>query len=117
MTELPTVVNDFINAGNAHDADGMLATFPDDALVIDDQRTFWGKESIGRFVDKEIVGAKVTMDVVNVRRHYDTWIVDAELDGTYDKTGLPDPLVLSYHFTVTGDKITTLMILSTKPGY
>ncbi len=117
MTELPQVVTRFVEAGNAHDADGMLAAFAEDALVNDIQRNFWGAGAIRRFIDKEIVGAKVTMDVVGVRRHYDTWIVDAQLDGTYDKTGLPDPLVLSYHFTVTGEKITTLMIIAEKPGY
>ncbi|MEV4319474.1 nuclear transport factor 2 family protein [Actinocrispum sp. NPDC049592] len=117
MTELPQVVTRFIEAGNAHDTDGMLATFAEDALVNDIQRNFWGAASIGRFIDKEIVGAKVTMNVVGVRRHYDTWIVDAQLDGTYDKTGLPDPLVLSYHFTVIGERITTLMIIAEKPGY
>lgn len=117
MTELPSVVTRFVEAGNAHDADGMLATFADDALVNDDQRNFWGAEAIKRFIDKEIIGSKVTMDVVGARQHYDTWIVDAKLDGTYDKTGLPDPLVLSYYFTVTGQRITTLMIIAAKPGY
>jgi len=33
------------------------------------------------------------------------------MDGTYDKTGLPDPLILSFYFSLRGDQITQLIIL------
>ena len=35
-------------------------------------------------------------------------IVTAKIDGTFDRTGLPDPLLMEHCFTVTGDKIATL---------
>jgi len=32
-------------------------------------------------------------------------VVTVNCDGTFDKTGLPDPLLLDHHFTLAGDKI------------
>ncbi|WP_179090293.1 hypothetical protein MHI37_01710 [Paenibacillus sp. FSL H8-0548] len=37
-------------------------------------------------------------------------VVTCQLDGTYDKTGLPDPLLLNYHFGIVDDKIVSLSI-------
>jgi hypothetical protein len=34
--------------------------------------------------------------------------VTAKVDGTFDRTGLPDPLVLSHHITVKEGKIAML---------
>jgi len=35
----------------------------------------------------------------------------ANVDGDYDKTGLPDPLPLTFYFSVRGDRIVQLIIL------
>jgi hypothetical protein len=47
--------------------------------------------------------------------HYGEVIVHAVTDGEYDKTGLPDPLVLTYYFTVRGDRIVRLIIIRNEP--
>jgi hypothetical protein len=39
------------------------------------------------------------------------------VDGDYDKTGLPDPLVLTFYFSLDGGKISRLIISGNKPGY
>ena len=44
---------------------------------------------------KEFVGDHVTMEVREVVDHYGDIIVRARFDGTYDKTNLPDELVMS----------------------
>jgi hypothetical protein len=93
-----------------------LASFTDDALVNDIQREFWGKAEIGKWAEGEIFGAKVTMEVVRALDHYGDLIVTAKLDGDYDKTGIPDPLLLTFYFTLRGDKITKLIILHNKPA-
>jgi hypothetical protein len=36
---------------------------------------------------------------------------DRNVDGHYDKRGLPDPLVLAFYFTVQSDLIVQLIIL------
>ncbi len=110
-SELPGVVAEHIAAVNAFDAEAILATFAADAYVNDIRREIVGIDAIRRFVDKEIIGDRVTMDVREVvDRHGDT-IVRALYDGTYDKTNLPDELILSNYFRVRDGKIVSLVII------
>jgi hypothetical protein len=113
--KLPAPITAYIQATNDHDLDAFLASFSEDALVNDIQREFWGKAAIAKWAAREIFGPKVTMEVVNVVDHYGDLIVTAKLDGDYDKTGLPDPLILTSYFTLHGDKITKVIILLNKP--
>jgi hypothetical protein len=113
---LPPVVERYIAAANAFDLDAMMATFVEDAFVNDNHREFWGKEAIRKFAAKELVGDKVTMAVTNVRHHHGMVVVAAKFDGTYDKTNLPDPLILTSYFLLDGDKIATLFIIFNKPA-
>ena len=46
-------------------------------------------------------------------RHGDV-TVHARTDGTYDKTGLPDPLILSLYFSLRDERITQLIIIHNK---
>jgi hypothetical protein len=56
------------------------------------------------------------MEVMRAIDHYGDVILNAKLDGTYDKTGLPDPLILTFYFTVREGKITMLIIMRNKPA-
>ena len=112
--KLPKVVADHIAACNAHDAEAWMATFAPDAMVNDIQREFIGTEAIRAFADKEIFGDKVTMAVHRAWDRHGDVTVHAKMDGTYDKTGLPDPLILSFYFSLRGDKITQLIIVHNK---
>ena len=111
---LPKVVADHIAACNAHDAEAWMATFAPDAMVNDIQREFVGADAIRAFADAEIFGTKVTMDVHRAWDRHGDVTVHARLDGTYDKTGLPDPLILSFYLSLRGDRITQLIILNNK---
>ena len=111
---LPKVVADHIAACNAHDAEAWMATFAPDAMLNDIQREFIGADAIRGFGDKEIFGANVTMAVQRAWDRHGDVTVHAKLDGTYDKTGLPDPLILSFYFSLRGDRITQLIIIHNK---
>ena len=63
-----------------------------------------------------MVGDHVTMDVREVVDHYGDTIVRARYDGTYDKTNLPDELVMSNYFSVRGDKIVSLAVIFNQPS-
>ncbi len=115
-TEKLTPVERYIAAGNAIDGDALKATFADDALVNDARREFWGAAAIGRWIDREVIGARVTMAVTGAGEHYGESVVHAAMDGTYDKTGLPDPLILTHYFTVRDDRIVRLIIIRNEPG-
>jgi hypothetical protein len=112
--QLPGVVADHIAACNAHDVDAWMATFAPDAMLNDIQREFVGTAAIRDFADAEIFGTEVTMDVQRAWNRQGNVTVHAMIDGTYDKAGLPDPLILSFYFTLSDDRITQLIILHNK---
>ena len=114
-TTMPRVVADHIAACNAHDIDAWMATFAPDALVNDFQREFEGAAAIRAFGEKEIFGADVTMQVERALDRHGDITVHARFDGTYDKTGLPDPLILSLYFSIRDGRITQLIIIQNKP--
>src|SRR6202048_990221 len=105
-TELRGVVAEHIAAVNASNLDRIVATFSPDAFVNDDRREIWGTDAIRAFMAKEFVGDHVTMEVREVLDHYGDIIVRARYDGTYDKTNLPDELVLTSYFGICDDKTT-----------
>jgi hypothetical protein len=111
------VLAEHVDAMNAFDEDRIVATFADDALVNDAHREFWGTEAIRRWVAKEIVGDKVTIDVTEVKQHYGETIVRGRYDGEFDKTNLPDDLILTNYFAVRDEKIVSLIVLLNTPGY
>jgi hypothetical protein len=112
---LPTPVTEYIEASNTFDGERLIAAFAADALVNDARREFWGVDAIRRWSDRELIGDKVTMDVKTVSEHHGTVIVSALMDGEYDKTNLPDEVVLTHYFTVHDDKIGTLIIIRNTP--
>ena len=114
---LEPVVAGHIAAVNAFDQDAIVATFAADALVNDAHREFWGAEAIGRWVARELVGDRVTMDVTEVLTHHGVTIVRARYDGDYDKTNLPAELILTNYFTVRDGRIVSLIVIRNTPAY
>jgi hypothetical protein len=114
--ELTGIVADFISAVNAFDIDAIVATFAEDAYVNDNRREITGVAAIRRFIAKEFVGDRVTMEVREVINHYGDIIVRARFDGTYDKTNLPDELVMSSYFSVRDNKIVSLAVIFNQPS-
>ena len=114
---LDTVIAEHIAAVNAFDEDAIVATFADDALVNDARREFWGIEAIRRWVAREMVGDKVTLQVTEVIDHHGDTVVRARYDGEYDKTNLPPgDLILTNYFTVRDGKIITLIVIRNTPA-
>jgi hypothetical protein len=108
---LDGVVADYFAAVNAFDEDAVVATFADDALVNDVRREFWGKDAIRGWVHAEVVGVHVTAEPTEVIEHHEQTIVRCRYDGEYDKTNLPDELILTHYFTVCDGRIVTLIII------
>jgi hypothetical protein len=113
---IAAIVAEHIAAVNALDTDRIVATFAPDAYVNDNRREIWGTDAIRKFLAKEIVGDKVTMEVREVVDHYGDIIVRAKWDGTYDKTNLPGELVVSSYFGIRDDKIVSLTIILNQPS-
>ena len=115
-TDLSGVVAAHIAAVNAFDTEAIVATFAADAYVNDNRREINGVDAIRRFVAEEFVGDQVTMDVLEVLDHYGDTIVRARYDGTYDKSNLPEELIMSSYFSVRGDKIVSLVVIFNQPS-
>ena len=115
-SELKGVVAEHIQAVNAFDTDAIMATFARDAYVNDNRREISGVDAIRRWVEKEIVGDKVTMDVREVIDHYGETILRAAYDGEYDKTNLPKELIMTNYFSVRDGKIVSLAIIFNQPS-
>jgi hypothetical protein len=101
----------YVEATNSFDLERLLATFAEDALVNDQLRDYWGKPTIREWAIRDIIGERLTMNATKVITHHENFIVTANVDGNYDKRGLPDPLVLAFYFTAQSDLIVQLIIL------
>ncbi len=112
--DLPPVIVDHLAACNAHDPEAFMATFAEDALVNDAHREFLGHPAIRTWADKEIFGDSVTFGVQAAYDHYGDYTVRCITDGIFDKTKLPDPVILTHYFSLRGGKITQLIILLNK---
>jgi hypothetical protein len=115
-TELPAIVAEHIAAVNDFDTDRIVATFAPDAYVNDNRREIWGTEAIRAFVAKEFVGDHVTLEVREVIDHHGDILVRARYDGTYDKTNLPEELVMTSYFSIREGKISSLAVINNQPS-
>ena len=107
----PTLVATFIEATNNSDVERLLATFAEDALVNDQLRDYWGKPAIRQWAARDLLGEKLTIKVTKVVNHYGNCIVTADVDGNFDRRGLPDPFVLAFYFTTHSNLLVQLIIL------
>jgi hypothetical protein len=111
IAELDAVVAEHIAAVNAFDVDAVMATFADDAYVNDNRREFVGIDAVRRWVEREMIGDSVTIDVREVLDHHGDTIVRGAYDGTFDKTNLPAEIVLTNYFSVRDGKIVSLVVI------
>jgi hypothetical protein len=109
------VVACFVEAVNAFDAERLVDLFAEDAHVNDQLRDFWGKVAIGNWIRREIVGERLSMDVLLARRHFGDVMLSANVSGDFDRTGLPDPMVVSFIFSLRDGKVVRLITLMTRP--
>jgi hypothetical protein len=116
QSELSGVIAEHVEAVNAFDTDAIVATFAEDAFVNDNHREIAGVDSIRSWVEKEIVGDRVTLDVREVVDHHGDTILRAAYDGNYDKTNLPEELIMSNYLSVRDGKIVSLIVSRNRPS-
>ena len=108
------VVVSFVDAVNAFDSERVLLLFAQEAHVNDQLRDFWGKAAIESWIRREVVGERFSMEVLDARRHFGDLILSAKVSGDFDKTGLPDPMILSFILSICDGEIVRLIILITR---
>jgi len=80
-------------------------SFALNAVVKDVGREIRGIAAIKSSANKEIFAVNVTLDVIEVAEGAGRTIVTVKIDATFDRTGLPDPLLMDHCFTIAADKI------------
>jgi ketosteroid isomerase-like protein len=106
--KLSQLVEAYVQAINNDDAASFLALFADNAEVEDIGREFRGTDAIKAWSDREIFDVRVTLEVIECTNREDETVITAKVDGTFDRTGLPDPLILAHYIAVKGGKIVRL---------
>ena len=115
-TSLPPVVTAYFAAVNAFDEDNIMETFASDALVNDARREFSGVEAVRKWVKREFLDDHVTVEVTEVIDHHAMTVVRGRYDGDFDKTNLPDELILTSYFQTEAGKIAALIIIHNEPA-
>ena len=104
--KLPRIINDYVDASNAHDVKSVVACFADNALVHDEGKDFRSKKMIKDWIVKTIEKYKFQLKPVSIKDDNTEVVVAVEVSGTFDGS----PITLDYHFTIEGDKIVSLTI-------
>jgi hypothetical protein len=112
---LPSVIEANIAAVNAGDLDALTATFSDDALFTA-QAEARGLDAVRTLLANEFINDHVTLEVRDVIDHHGDYIVRIKYDGDYDKTNLPDPLIMTNYYALRDGKIITLAVIATPPA-
>ena len=107
----PKPVAAFIAAVNAGNLDALVATFAEHAMVNDQLREYWDRPAIAEWARSEIIGQRLSVEVHKTVLNHDQTVVEARVDGSFDKRGLPDPLVVTFYFSTLDDHVVQLVIL------
>lgn len=106
--ELSKPIEAFVHAVNAGDERTFASSFNQDAIVKDIGREIRGITAIADWARHEIFSVNVVLELMNAVAHEGQIIITLKVDGTFDRTGLPDPLVMEHCFTIVEDKIASL---------
>ncbi len=106
--KLPNPIEAFIRAINVRDANAFSCCFSPDAVVKDFGREICGTKAIQEWGEREVFAVNVTLEVMSAAERAGQTIVTVKVDGTFDRTGLPNPLIMEHCYKVTADKITEL---------
>ena len=108
MNQLSPTAAAYVRAINDHDPAAFNALFADGAVVNDVGREHRGAAAIEAWSAREIFAVRVTLEVLDVTERDGAIILRSNVDGTFDRTGLPDPLILEHELVIRGDKIVLL---------
>jgi len=98
----------YVRMINGKDPAGLIALFAEDAVVDDAGRIIRGREAIRAWAASDIFAANVTFDALDASGDENDATIRAKVDGTFDRTGLPDPLIMTFHFIALDQRIDKL---------
>ena len=109
MTEdLSKLATEFVRTINGNDPSGFIAMFCDDAMVDDAGRIVRDRDAIRKWAAHDIFAASVTLDALDVSEYASGVTITAKVEGTFDRKGLPDPLIMTFDIAFRCGKIAKL---------
>jgi hypothetical protein len=105
---LPAPLPAYLHATNTRDTAAFQSAFSPAAVVHDIGRELRGHTAIMAWAKAEIFAVDVTLELLSTAQHADQTILTVKVDGTFDRTGLPDPLIMEHLITLTDDRISSL---------
>ncbi|MGE3637390.1 MAG: nuclear transport factor 2 family protein [Pirellulales bacterium] len=108
IEELPGLAADYIRTINENEPAGFIALFDEDAIVDDVGRIIRGRDAIREWAASDIFAVKVTLDALDASEDESGVTITAKVDGTFDRKGLPDPLIMTFDIAFRGRKIAQL---------
>jgi len=104
--ELKPPLATYFEAQNAHDVDGMLACFTDEASVHDEGRSMRGRPEIRAWIDETTRKYHPTIRPTNSAEESGLTLVTTQVSGSFPGS----PIELRYRFKISGKKIASLEI-------
>ncbi len=100
-TELPATAAEYVRSINEHDPAAFIALFAEDSVVNDAGREFCGLAAIQAWSKSDIFDPNVTLEVIRADGRDQDVAVVTKVDGNFDRTGLPNPVIIQHR--ITGD--------------
>lgn len=108
IQQLPGPAASYVRTTNGNDPAGLIALFAEDAIVDDAGRIIQGREAIRKWAASDLFTANVTLDPLGVSGNESDATITAKVDGTFDRAGLPDPLIMTFQILAIDGRITKL---------
>ncbi len=69
---------------------------------------FQGREAVKKWSDSDIFAVHVSLEVLDQVEHPGEIVLTTRVDGTFDRTGLPDPVIITHRITTRDGSIARL---------
>jgi ketosteroid isomerase-like protein len=113
FSTLPQPIKAFLQATASRDRAALLASFADDALLIDIGKEHRGDE-IARWTDSLYLGSNVRVHPLHTEERDGHTVLTVAVDGDYAALGVTEPFQLDWHIDLAGDRIARLRMVEEK---
>jgi hypothetical protein len=103
---LPNVLIELVKAQNNHNSTDYANCFSETAMVIDEGRTYNGRNEIKQWIKKANDEFEILIKPVRFAETETKCSLTAEVSGTFDGS----PVLLDYHFEITANIIDNLEV-------
>ena len=103
---LPTPLDAFVKAENAHDVEAFVACFTPEALVHDENKDRRGATEIRTWISEAFTAYHQSVEVKSVESEGSEIVLTSIVWGTFEGS----PIEITHRFTLEGDRIVKLVI-------